>query len=308
MDVFCGTMIGVVDMNADKEKIDAVQRMQDYIVNHYTEEISLKALASAAAYSPWQALRAFRELTGKTPFAYIRDVRLSDAARRLRDSDMSVLGVALSCAFGSHEGFTKAFSRKFGLAPNRYRKEAPPVPLFTYYPVKDYFKYLEGGINVMRSQIIFTQAIERPARKLLFKSGIKAAEYFEYCEEVGCDIWGVLVSVKGALNEPMGVWLPEKMRKAGTSEYAQGVEVPPDYAGLIPEGFNLLELPPCKYMVFQGEPYEDENFAEAIALVWDAIARYDPKPYGWDWAPDDGPRFQLEPQGARGYIEGRPVR
>jgi hypothetical protein len=33
-----------------------------------------------------------------------------------------------------------------------------------------------------------------------------------------------------------------------------------------------------------------------------------PKHFGWDWAPDDGPRFQLAPIGERGYIEGLPVR
>jgi len=35
---------------------------------------------------------------------------------------------------------------------------------------------------------------------------------------------------------------------------------------------------------------------------------YDPKLYGFEWADEDGPRFQLEPQGYRGYIEARPVR
>ena len=76
----------------------------------------------------------------------------------------------------------------------------------------------------------------------------------------------------------------------------------------MPEGFDLIDLPPAKYMVFQGEPFEDEQFEEAITLVWDAINRFDPKRFGWDWAPDDGPRFQLAPYGARGYIEARPVR
>jgi len=37
------------------------------------------------------------------------------------------------------------------------------------------------------------------------KRGISAAEYFKYCEEVGCDIWNVLTSVKEALYEPIGM-------------------------------------------------------------------------------------------------------
>ena len=38
------------------------------------------------------------------------------------------------------------------------------------------------------------------------------------------------------------------------------------------------------------------------------MKNYQPELYGFRWADEDGPRFQLEPQGYRGYIEGRPVR
>ena len=150
--------------------------------------------------------------------------------------------------------------------------------------------------------------IERPARGLIIKRGRKAAHYFEYCEEVGCDIWGILTSVKEALYEPIGMWLPDKLRPAGTSEYAQGVEVPLDYAGEIPVGFEFVTLEPCKFMIFQGQPYKDEYFESAILALQAAIDRYDPSLYGYAWADDFAPRFQLAPEGYRGYIEGRPVR
>ena len=297
-------------MTNQEEKICAVRRMQDYIMAHYQEEVTLPDLAKAALYSPWHALRAFTELVGKTPFDYLRAVRLSAAAKKLRDTNMSVLDIALESAFGSHEGFTKAFSREFAISPQRYRKEAPPIPLFSYYPVrlKGTTPSQEKGNETMASTVIFTQVIERPARKLILKRGIKAEDYFAYCEEVGCEIWGILESIRGALYESIGVWLPEGMRKPGTSEYCQGVEVPADFSGVIPEGFDVIDLPVCKYMVFNGEPYDDEQFEDAIGAVWDAIDRYDPKLYGWEWAPEAGPRFQLAPVGARGYIEGVPVR
>jgi AraC family transcriptional regulator len=297
-------------MTNNEEKSSAVRRMQEYIMAHYLEEVTLQDLARAAMYSPWHALRAFSELVGKTPFDYLRAVRLSAAAKILRDTDMSVLDVALESAFGSHEGFTKAFSREFAISPQRYRKEAPPIPLFSYYPVrlKSATPLQQKGNDSMASTVIFTQVIERPARKLILKRGIKAEDYYEYCGEVDCDVWGVLESIKGALYEAIGVWLPEGMRKPGTSEYCQGVEVPVDFSGVIPDGFDLIDLPACKYLVFNGEPYDDEVFEEAISAVWNAIERYDPKLYGWEWAPEAGPRFQLSPIGARGYIEGVPVR
>jgi AraC family transcriptional regulator len=74
-------------------------------------------LANAAQYSPWHASKIFKELTGKTPFEYIRALRLSKAAIRLRDHDEKIIDVALDFLFDSHEGFTRAFPRQFGLTP-----------------------------------------------------------------------------------------------------------------------------------------------------------------------------------------------
>ena len=290
------------------EKINAVQRMQDYMMTHYQEEITLQDLAKAAMYSPWYALRAFSELIGKTPFEYLRALRLSMAAKKLRNTRASILDIALESAFGSHEGFTKAFSRAFAISPQKYREKTPPLPLFSYYPIRQYYQLLKRGAESMSSTVVFTQIIERPERKLIVKRGIESTDYFTYCEEVSCDVWGILESIKGALYEAIGVWLPESMRKTGTSTYCQAVEVPVDFSGEIPDGFDMIDLPACKYMVFHGEPFEDEHFCEAIDLVWDAIKRYNPKHFGWDWAPEDGPRFQLAPIGERGYIEGLPVR
>ena len=81
-----------------------------------------------------------------------------------------------------------------------------------------------------------------------------------------------------------------------------------DYAGAIPEGFDVIELPACKMMVFQGEPFEDDNFGEAIGELRVLIKKYNPQIYGFEWADEEAPRIQLEPQGFRGYIEARPVR
>lgn len=157
------------------------------------------------------------------------------------------------------------------------------------------------------TKAVFVQVVERPARKVLLKRGVEAKEYFQYCEEVGCDIWPVLISVKEALYEPIGMWLPEHLIKEGTSQYVQGVEVPLDYSNVIPEGYEVIELPPCQMMIFQGEPYEDADFMEAIDEIWKHIEKFDPTIYGYQWDPEAAPRFQLAPLGHRGYIEALPV-
>lgn len=286
--------------------------MQECIEGNIGEPISLHMLAQAAGYSPWHSARIFKELTGKTPFEYIRELRLSRAAVKLRDEETRVIDVALDFVFESHEGFTRAFSKQFGMSPRHYAKNKPPLKLFMPERVRDYYLSLQKGERIMTTNTtantVFVQVIDRPARKLILKRGIKASHYFEYCEEVGCDIWGVLSGVKEALYEPIGMWLPKKFVKPGTSTYAQGVEVPKNYNGEVPEGCEIIDLPPCKMMIFQGQPYDDCKFQEAIGDLWEVMKNYNPELYGFAWADDDGPRFQLEPQGYRGYIEARPVR
>ena len=299
----------------DCDKVRAVQRMQIYIDEHIHEKISLKNLADAAGYSPWHADRIFKELTGRSPFEYIRACRLSQAAINLRDcsTKTKIIDVALDYLFDSHEGFTRAFSKQFGVAPKSYQQKPKPIALFMPYKVlpthKQTGKRRDATMNKNNEQLgIFVQIIERPKRRAIILRGHKAEDYFAYCEEVSCDVWGILTSVKEAMYEPAGFWLPDSWIKPGTSKYVQGVEVPEDYNGEIPDGYELIDMPACTMMIFQSEPYEDENFGEAIENVWKLIERYDPKLYGFEWAPEDGPRFQLEPQGYRGYIEGKPVR
>jgi AraC family transcriptional regulator len=292
------------------EKMLAVQRMQDYISMNLKEVITLSDLAKAAAYSPWHAAKIFKEVTGRPPFEYIRVLRLSRAAVRLHDEDVRIIDVALDFVFDSHEGFTRAFSKEFGVTPRYYAQNTPPVKLFLPEYARDYYIKLQRGEYAMseKSNTVFVQVVDRPARKLILKRAKEARDYFAYCTELGCDIYSELKDVKEALYEPIGMWLPKNLQKPGTSEYAMGVEMPADYNGPVPEGYEIINLAPCKMMVFQGQPYDEAVFEKAIGELWAVMKTYNPEIYGFKWADEDGPRFQLEPQGYRGYIEARPVR
>ena len=295
------------------DKIAAVRKMQDYMEDNLQNPISLNQLARAAGYSQWHCSRIFKDVTGKRPFDYLRTLRLNKAAEVLLAKQSKVIDVAFDFVFDSHEGFTRAFLRQFGESPKKFSRRNGPVPIFMPERIRDYYLTLQKGDVEMsekgKTSTVFVQMVERPRRKLILKRGIKASHYFDYCEEVGCDVWEILSGIKEAMYEPAGMWLPENLVKPGTSTYVMGVEVAADFNGTVPKGFEIIELAPCKIMVFQGEPYEDEeNFGDAIEDLWEVMKRYNPTIYGFEWADEEAPRFQLEPQGYRGYIEARPVR
>ena len=286
------------------ERIEAVQRMQDYIESNLEQDISMADLAKAAGYSPWYSYRLFQSLLHMTPAVYIRRLRLSKSALRLRDEKVKIIDVAFDLGFASVDGYTRAFRKEFGITPSEYAKSPVPIKLFVAYGVK--FKELRKEISIMANQNVFIQVIHKPRRKVIMKRGIKADNYFDYCGEVGCDVWGTLLSMDSLCGEPVCLWLPEQYKLAETSTYVQGVEVAEDYDGVIPEGFDVITLPDADYLMFQGEPFDEEDYCDAIFAVQNAMNRYDPTVIGYCWD-DTNPRIQLEPRGERGYIEMRAV-
>ena len=279
--------------------------MQDYIAAHLDNNITMTDLAKESQYSPWYSYRLFVDLLHMTPSVYIRRLRLSKSALRLRDEKIKVIDIAFDTGFDSVDGYQRAFYKEFGCNPHEYAICHTPIYLFTPYGVK--YTNIKEKKNMSEVKNVFIQVIEKPERKVIIKRGKEATDYFKYCEEVGCDVWGLLSSIKSICGEPVCLWLPKKYIKENTSEYVQGVEVPMDYTGQIPEGFDVIKLPKCKYIMFQGEPFKEENFCEAIGQVCDAIKKYNPNINGFNWD-DDNPRIQLEPIGTRGYIELHPIK
>ena len=287
------------------EHIEAVQRMQDYIEANLDNNITTADLASVSRYSPWYSYRLFVDLLHMTPAVYIRRLRLSKSALRLRDEKVKIIDVALDSGFESVDGYQRAFYKEFGCNPYEYSIRPTPIYLFKPYGIKYANRKESKDMSEVKS--VFVQVIEKPERKVIIKRGKEATEYFKYSEEVGCDVWGLLCSMKSICGEPVCLWLPSQHILPGTSEYVQGVEVSTDYSGQIPDGFDVVELPKCKYLMFQGEPYEEENFEEAIKEIWAAIEKYNPSSIGYTWDKAN-PRIQLEPIGARGYIELHPIK
>ena len=96
------------------ERVDAVQRMQDYIASNLNQDISMADLSKAAGYSPWYSYRLFHSLLHMTPAVYIRRLRLSKSALRLRDERVKIIDAAYDSGFESVDGYQRAFYKEFG--------------------------------------------------------------------------------------------------------------------------------------------------------------------------------------------------
>ena len=93
-----------------------------YVVSHLEEDVSLATLAGKARTSTFHFHRLFSAAVGESPKRLSLRLRLDRAAAMLLAADDPVIAIALSCGFDSHEVFTRAFQRRFGITPSRYRQ------------------------------------------------------------------------------------------------------------------------------------------------------------------------------------------
>jgi AraC-like DNA-binding protein/effector-binding domain-containing protein len=100
----------------------SVQPLLAYVAANLDDDISLTALAGKAGLSAFHLHRILSAVIGETPKQLTMRLRLAHAAAALLMTDNSVLSVALSCGFQSHEVFIRAFRRSFGLTPSSYRR------------------------------------------------------------------------------------------------------------------------------------------------------------------------------------------
>ena len=283
---------------------EAVDKMQEFLILHYLEDITINDVLRVSNYSPFHAQRLFAEATGYGVGEYLRKLRLTRSAERLKNGESDVTDQAFESGYESVEGFIRAFRKEFGTSAGEYKRSPSPICYFIPYRLKYRDSRLKEEKKMAETRNIFVTRITKPKRKVMIKRGVKGEEYWDYSMEVGCDVWGILKSITP---EPVCMWLPDKYRKPGTSKYVQGVELPFDWNGKVMDGFEVVDMDESEYLMFQGEAFEEEYYEEAIKEVERAMEKYDPSLIGARWNGDE-PRIQLEPRGERGYIECKAIK
>ena len=98
-----------------------LRRAIDFIEEHLASPIGVAEIATAAGISAYHFSRAFRQATGKPPYAYLLDRRLARARQLLGSTDASLTAVSTECGFNSLSQFSRSFSRGVGVTPTAYR-------------------------------------------------------------------------------------------------------------------------------------------------------------------------------------------
>ncbi|WP_010663733.1 helix-turn-helix domain-containing protein [Marinilabilia salmonicolor] len=112
------TSFAKINMQSDSRR---VLKVQQYISNHYKEEIRLNMLADLITMTPAAFSRFFKIRTGKNLSDYIIDIRLGFASKLLVDTTMSIAEICYDCGFNNLSNFNRIFKKKKECSPKEFR-------------------------------------------------------------------------------------------------------------------------------------------------------------------------------------------
>ena len=98
-----------------------VTQILSYMAQNIDRDISLPELAAKNSMSVNTFLRHFRKTIGKTPMAYMRELRLKTSEDLLLHSRLQVEEIAFRCGFNNTSYFIATFKKYFGKTPENYR-------------------------------------------------------------------------------------------------------------------------------------------------------------------------------------------
>ncbi|CAN5708411.1 GlxA family transcriptional regulator [soil metagenome] len=111
-----------VALQAQVARTPAIADVQRWLPDHLGDDLTVERLADRAAMSPRSFARTFKAETGTTPAAHVEDLRVEAARRLLEGTDHTVATVARAVGLRHAETLHRAFTRRLGTTPARYRQ------------------------------------------------------------------------------------------------------------------------------------------------------------------------------------------
>lgn len=300
----------MADMSDWKRNVQKIVGTVDLCIQNGDDEaLTLTALSAQFGYSDFYTSRKFCEISGMTLKDYIRGRRLAFALKEIRDTDSSVLDIAVKYGFSSNEAFTRAFKDFYGTTPTEYRANPKPVVLRTVIKPFDCFLMEEALKNStsnnsddsegnFNSDEVKTYFAKIPAHKFLHIRNYKSVGYWDFWQKQAeipgqdCEtICGILDSVKGKLDDLGGnendaaagqlmAWINEpdgRLCSWGIPlAESYGVRLPADWSGDIPNQMMLMDVPESEYIVFEHGPFDFEKENQIVeAKIEKAMKDFD---------------------------------
>jgi AraC-like DNA-binding protein len=100
---------------------ERINKVIDYMVNHYSEEVRLGFLAGLINMNKASFCRYFKAVVHKTCTQFLNEIRIANSCKLLVNTDMSVSEICYMSGYNNISHFNRQFKRITGLSAKRYR-------------------------------------------------------------------------------------------------------------------------------------------------------------------------------------------
>lgn len=309
-----------------------VDEIDERIINYSNEALTLRFLSHRLGYSEFYTTRKFKEITGMQFRDYLRHRKLAFALKEVRDGEKNILDIAFAYGFSSHEAFTRAFKKVYGITPSEYRKNPHPVILRTKLSPFDRYFFGFGEIGMLKSNDdIKIYFVTIPAHKFLHIKNYESNGYWDFWQKQnlipGQDIEtipGLLDSIKGKLDDNGGsepnsgggqimAYINDPEGRLCDWGFLRtecyGVRLPLNYSGEVPPNMLMTDIPEAEYIVFEHGPFDYEQENRSVeGKIETAMSTFDfaDTGYCFDTTPGRIIYFYHDPERFFKYV--RPVR
>jgi transcriptional regulator GlxA family with amidase domain len=111
------------------EEAPIIARVHRYVTEHIADALSIEQLANAVSVSRRTFSRVFARYAQVTPSAFVEQVRVDTARKRLESSDAPLKTIAFECGFHSATHMRTTFARRLNVTPKQYRARFRDAPM-----------------------------------------------------------------------------------------------------------------------------------------------------------------------------------
>lgn len=254
--------------------LDRMNGAMIYLEDNLDNDIDFERVAKEACCSVYHFQRMFSFITDITLSEYIRRRRLTAAAYELQNTDMRIIDLALKYGYESHESFSRAFQKIHGVLPSLARNKGIRLKA---YPRISFQITIKGDVEM-------DYRIEDGSPSKVFGKSIlvtfNGEKGYKEINDFVVQSWqnGLRQEIRDIAGyEPEG---PQSTRLLGTALYgfkSDGsfrfmlmAECPET---LIPDSFEVLEVPKSTWVVFSTTCAEDEEL-DTISKIWNRIPEW----------------------------------